>query len=449
MRERLSNLLFAALLLAALLLVGFLSTRYGVQRDLSHAQRASLSEPSAKLLRTLDGPVEIVSYARRDGELRPLITEFIARYQRVKPDLALRFVDPDADPAAIREAGVQVDGELEVIHRGRRERLKVLGESELTNALLRLSRARERIVAFLDGDGERRAVGAVNADLGQFGSVLGERGVRVVPLSLADAHRVPQNTDLLVIAGPRVALAPAAVAEVVDYVERGGHLLWLTEPGEAVGLDPLAVALSLRVLPGTVVDAAGQAYGIGDPSFVAIAHYPPHAITQGFALTTLFPQPAALALLAAPRWDAKPILASSDQSWNETGHIPRAGEPEGSVRFDGTDGEIAGPLDLGFALTRLSPKPGAAEQRAVVIGDGDFLSNSFLGNGGNRDFGLRVFDWLLADDALIEVPERRAPDPTLTLSQGALGAISLGFLLGLPLLLLGIGGALWWRRRRR
>ena len=37
-----------------------------------------------------------------------------------------------------------------------------------------------------------------------------------------------------------------------------------------------------------------------------------------------------------------------------------------------------------------------------MIGDGDFLSNTFLGNGGNREFGERVFDWLLGDDKLVE-----------------------------------------------
>ena len=152
----------------------------------------------------------------------------------------------------------------------------------------------------------------------------------------------------------------------------------------------MADALSIRVLPGVIVDGAGQAFGIQDPSFVAVNRYPSHPALAGFDLGTLFPQPVALAQLSPPRWDFKSILQSSQQSWNETGHIPKAGEPAGDVRYDGTDGEISGPLDFGFAMTRLSPRPGAGEQRVVVIGDGDFLSNSYLGNGGNRELGTRV-----------------------------------------------------------
>ncbi|MEZ5462661.1 GldG family protein [Dokdonella sp.] len=447
MRERLNNLIHVLLLVGIALLIGFLSTRYGFVHDFSRMQRASLGEESVRMLASLDGPVEVVSYARPQGNLRKTISDFIDRYHRVKPDLTLAFVDPDADPAAIRALGIQIDGEIELRYQGRSERLKVLSEAELSSALLRLSRARERLVAFLEGEGERRPDGAANADLGQFGAVLKQRGIRSLNLALANTGKVPDNVDLLVIANPRVALAGPAAMEVVDYIERGGNLLWLLEPDEASGLDALAEALSIRVLPGVIVDGASQSFGIDDPSFVAVNRYPAHAIDENFDLGTVFPQPVALAQLTPPRWDFKPILQSSAQSWNETGHIPRPGEPEGTVRYDGADGEISGPLDFGFALSRLSPKPGENEQRVVVIGDGDFLSNSFLGNGGNRELGTRIFDWLLADDALIHVVERAAEDREITLSDTALAIIGFGFLLGLPILLIAAG--LWIRFRRR
>jgi ABC-type uncharacterized transport system involved in gliding motility auxiliary subunit len=449
MRGRFSSAIHVVLVLVAAVLVAFLSTRFGFERDLSHANGASLSPASVALLKSLDAPVEVVSYASKQGGLRAIIADFVDRYRRAKPDVSLRFVDPDADPQAMRNAGVSIDGELDIRYKDRSERLKVLSETELSNALLRLSRTRERIVAFLEGDGERQPLGKANADLGTFVAGLADRGLRAVPLPLAHTGKVPENADLVVVANPRVALAPAVANELVDYIERGGNLLWLTEPDENAGLDALAKALSIRVLPGTVVDASGSAFGLNDPSFVALAKYPPHAITRGFLLTTLLPQPAALAQLADPRWDLKPILRSSDKSWNETGHIPKAGESSDTIRQDADAGEIPGPLDLGFALSRISPRPDRKEQRVVVIGDGDFLSNSFLGNGGNREFGQRVFDWVNGDDDQINVPDKSAPDRTLSLTQAELGALSVVFLLALPLVLAGSGMLIWWRRRRR
>jgi len=447
MRDRLLDWLFAVLLLAVALLLAFLSTRFSWQHDFSYAQRASLDARRVELLQRLDAPIAITSYAPRDNELRRAIADFVARYQHVKRDISLAFVDPDADPAATREAGIQVNGELVIRYQGRSEQLKLLTERELDNALVRLARAGTRLVAFVAGDGERAADGKANADLGQFTAFLQAQGVRAMPLNLATATQIPENLDVLVIAGPRVALAAAEVGAIVDYVERGGNLLWLSEPDESAGLEPLAKALSLHAIAGTVVDGNGAALGIGDPSFIAVSAYPASPITHDFVLTTLFPQTAALAAVSDARWKAMPLLRTGQKSWTQIGAIPKSGDAT-TIAYDADKGEIPGPLDLGFALSRLSPSPAKKEQRVVAIGDGDFLSNAFLGNGGNREFGQRVFDWLLADDAMIDLPDKGAPDRQLQLSQTQLGVIGLGFLLVLPVLLLAAGGWIWWRRKR-
>jgi ABC-type uncharacterized transport system involved in gliding motility auxiliary subunit len=156
---------------------------------------------------------------------------------------------------------------------------------------------------------------------------------------------------------------------------------------------------------------------------------------------------SALAQSTQGGWAVKPFLRSGAQSWTEFQPIDN-GKPS-DIRFDADAGELKGPLDFGFALSRLSPSPDKSEQRAVVIGDGDFLSNTFLGNGGNRALGERVFDWLLGDDKLVELPPRGAPDRLLQISQTELNALSFGFLVALPVLLLLIGGLIAWRRRRR
>jgi ABC-type uncharacterized transport system involved in gliding motility auxiliary subunit len=89
------------------------------------------------------------------------------------------------------------------------------------------------------------------------------------------------------------------------------------------------------------------------------------------------------------------------------------------------------------------------EQRIVVIGDGDFLSNAYLGNGGNLALGLNIIQWLTHDDAFIAIQPKTAPDQTLVLDRNAQIAISLGFLLVLPMALLIAGLAIWLRRRKR
>ncbi|MGN2251605.1 GldG family protein [Frateuria sp. GZRe14] len=445
---RLDGWLFALALVVGAGAVGYLTTRHVFVADWTAGGRASLSPESRAVLGQLHGPVEIVSYANPQGDLRPTIAGFLERYRRVKPDLTLRFVDPQQDPAKMRELGITVDGAI-IVHYGNREqRLDELSERSLTNALERLARGGERIVAFVTGDGERRADGQANADLGTFMAQLESRGMRAVPLNFAQVTAVPQHTDLVVLASPSLPLEAGAVRALVDYLANGGNLLWLTEPANSdLNLAPLADALGLRVLPGVLVDGGGAALGLKDPRLIALGAYPPHAITRGFLLTTLFPQVAALAQVNRNDWAVQDFLESGPQSWTE--FQPIGNDGSSTIRFDAAAGELKGPLAFGLALSRLSPSPDKSQQRVVVVGDGDFLSNTFLGNGGNRALGERVFDWLLGDDALVSLPPRGAPDRVLEITQAELNALSLGFLIGLPVLLLLVGGVLTWRRRRR
>ena len=446
--RRLDGWLFALLLVLAAAAVGYLSTRYAHQADWTANGRTSLSAESRAVLARFDGPVGIVSYANPQGNLRQTVAGFLERYQAVKRDLTLRFVDPQLDPAKMRELGITVDGALILHYKDREQRLDELSERSLTNALERLLRGSDRIVAFVTGDGERRADGQANADLGTFMAQLEARGMRAVPLNFAQVTAVPEHTDLVVLASPSLALPPGAVQALVGYVQNGGNLLWLNEPAnDDLGLKPLADALGVRVLPGVLVDGSGTALGLHDPRLIALGDYPPQAITRGFTLTTLFPQASALAKVTQGDWAVAPFLRSAAQSWTEFQPIDNSKPSD--IRFDADAGELKGPLDFGFALSRLSPSPDKSEQRAVVIGDGDFLSNSFLGNGGNRALGERVFDWLLGDDKLVELPPRGAPDRLLQISQTELNALSFGFLVALPVLLLLIGGLIVWRRRRR
>jgi ABC-type uncharacterized transport system involved in gliding motility auxiliary subunit len=433
----------ALLLVLAIGLAGWLSVHWAWRADFSHGARASLSPASREVLAALEGPVEVVSYARAAGPLRETIAAFVARYREAKPDLTLRFVDPDTDPGAMRAQGISLDGELELRHADRSQRVTVLRERDFTLALLRLARGGERVVAFLAGHGERRPDGEANHDLGRFGDALAADGVRAVALDFSQQAAIPGNVDLVVVAGPRVPVPAAEVDALVAWVESGGALLWLAEPGVDEGLDALARALGIRLLPGTVVDAAAQGLGIGDPGFVAISRYPQHAVVEGFDLTVLLPQAAALAAGGAPNFAATPILRSSERSWTEAGPVA------GDIRYDGDAGEIPGPLDVALALTRLSPRPDRAEQRVAVVGDGDFLSNAWLGNGGNRALGARLVSWLLADDALVDIAPVQAPDRTLALTRTQMGVIGFGFLFVLPLVLLLAGAFIGWRRRRR
>jgi len=114
------------------------------------------------------------------------------------------------------------------------------------------------------------------------------------------------------------------------------------------------------------------------------------------------------------------------------------------LRFD-KQHDTPGPVIIAMAMQR---NINDRDQRIVVVGNGAFLSNSFAGNAGNVDLGVNMVNWLAGEEHLITLQPRAAKDSNLVLSKTQLNVISIGFLLGLPLMLAGAGGYIWWKRRR-
>jgi len=442
-RLRLEGALFAVLFIGVIGMLAWLSTQYVYQADWTAGARNTVSGDTRKLLSGLDAPVNITAYVGPDPLLRQQIRDLIGSYQRFKPDITLEFINPDTVPEQVRKLGITSGGAIVVSYHGASENIKTLGERHLSNALLRLSRQQSRWIAFITGHGERPPSGETNYGLGMFGAELERKGLKVQTVNLAETA-VPDNTSVLVLASPRVELLPGEIAALQDYIGRGGNLLWLTEPDAPQSLAPLADTLGILPLPGRVVDAGSAMFGVDNPSFVVVTGYPNHPVTREMTMVSVYPEAVALEINDSTRWQGVPILSTLERSWTELGDL------EGEIRYDpGTD-EHAGPLDIGIALVRNRPDGGDGdEQRVVVIGDGDFLSNTYLGNAGNLDLGLNIITWLGHDDAFINIRVRGAPDTTLVMNRGTTAVIGLGFLVGLPLLLLLAGLVIWLRRRRR
>jgi ABC-type uncharacterized transport system involved in gliding motility auxiliary subunit len=446
---QLQNLVFVAGLLVFMGLLAWLSTRYSFDADWTSSGRNSLSIDSRQLLDEMPDPVQVTAFATENALIREHIRDLIGRYQRYKPNLELEFVNPDTEPETVRELGISLDGELLLEYQGRKEKVQSLSEQTLTNTLLRIARQKQRKVSFLSGHGERDPLGQANHDLGTFGQSLEQKGIILDTLKLAETPEIPADTNLLVIADPRIVLLPGEIQLVHRYLQAGGNLLWLVEPGPIAGLDPVSETLGIEFLPGTIVDATTQLFGIDNPAFALITAYPMHPVTREMTSLTLFPQATALDVSAPQEWQTEPLLTTLDRAWTEIGPL------SGTIRFDEDSDERMGPLDIGFVFSRVKNKKDAgdeendAEQRVIVIGDSDFLSNAYLGNGGNVELGLNLFNWLNHDDQFIAVTARTTSDANLELGTTAQIIIGFGFLFGIPLVLLGAGTAIWWRRRNR
>ena len=439
------NGLFVVLLVTLAMLLAYLAREYRTEWDVTRSGRNTLSAATLEALGQLEGPLRITAYAvtvdASGANVHKRIEDRLRAFQRAKADITLTFVDPREQPKLAEAAGLRTPNELVIEYRKRTEHLAVadFNEQEFVNLLMRLARGADSLLLWLDGHGERRWNGGANHDLGDFGSHLQQRGFRMNSINLAVAQDVPANAAALVIASPQADLVPAEVEKIKRYLDGGGNLLWLLDPEPLRGLQPIAEVLGLVLTDGTIVDFEVKPRS-GPPVFAigAAANYGRHPITNGFRMNTLFPHARQIGAVDNGDWRTTPLVDVAPRGWVEAGKLDQ------NVSFDKSR-DIPGPVPVAQAFERTV---GDRQQRVVVVGSGQFLANSFLGNGGNLDFGVNVVNWLTGAERMISIQPRPAVDASLELDQVSLYLIAFTFLLGLPLAFAVTGAVIWWRRRK-
>ncbi len=446
------NWFFVVLFLMLVVLLGYLASQYRVAKDITQANRNILTQGSVNVLKQMKAPVNITVFATKDdassGDVfRKGIVDFVARYQRDKHDIRLKFVNPSEEPKLAQDAGVKVDGEVVVEYQKRAEHITPpFAEQEFTNLLVRLSRTNQQAVMYLDGHGERNLLGVKNHDLGEFGKQLESKGFKFANPDLTIAQAVPRNGAMLVVASPQVDISDIEAQKIKAYLEAGGNLLWLLDDNNYKGMQAVADYLGLSVSPGVVLDMASAQYG-ADARVAFASLYGEHPITTNFMLRTLFPESHEVSAVGTDDngWKVSKLVEVAPNGWLSAGKLAKGDKPVFNEKTD-----KRGPINVGVALERIYGKKG---QRVVVMGNANFLSNTFITNGGNLDLGVNIVNWLAGDDNLITIQPMPLKDINVSIpdtDQGRLVAWTVfhGFQYFIPLGFMIAGLYFWWKRRR-
>ncbi|OUR73342.1 mucin 2 [Methylophaga sp. 41_12_T18] len=437
---RLQQVIFYIFLVIAIFVLAKFSIQTDHHWDWTKNNRNTLSETTQSFLAQLDEQVTIQVFVSPNNEYQPVIKTLLNRYQVHSTQLDIHYIDPDFAPNLVRELNIQQQGEILISKGEQQQHLFDLSEQSLTNGLITVARQQEQWLVFIEGHGERSPLNQANFNLSTWGQQLKQKGFKLQGLNLVEHSQIPANAAAVIIASPERPWLAGEVEIIKDYIEQGGNLLWLTEPSDNPFLLVLAEQLAIEFVAGTVMDPNAQLLGIDDPQFVLITEYAQHPIQLISDSVTIFPQAVAMETSSfASDWQHSPLLITQQNVWSETSNI----EPN---NFD-IESDSSGPLNLGYLITRLTD--GAQEQRIAVIGDGDFLSNTYIGNAANLELGIAVINWLVHDDSFIAIPVKTRSDSQLELSRLESLVIGLGFLVVLPTLLLTIGLSIWWYRRRR
>ena len=365
-------------------------------------------------------------------------------------------------------------------------------EAETGAALKRLMQAKLPKIAFLQGEMERSIdkEGDRQYDLLTnhitFRYSLVNQGFDVETVNLKDQD-VPGDIAALVIADPKVDFDTIALSKIKRYIAAGGNLLIAGEPGKQSVLNPLLSPLGVQLMDGMLVQQSKNFSPDLIQSFLS-----PTAI--GFArnlkenaedsLPVTMRGAAALRYTPGGPFAINPlVMTDSLCSWNKKtkpdqdqiesaeddnaamnlpagtivtyiGNAPEEGKKNKvdwkTLGYDAGKGDQRGALPVAVSLTRTV---NGKQQRIVVAGDADFLSNSELGRQNPRTanfaFSTAVFSWFSYGEFPIDGYRPPSPDKRLTLTDGGLAFLKWLLLGILPGLLLLIGSITLIRRKRK
>ncbi|WP_162426106.1 Gldg family protein [Pontibacter pudoricolor] len=323
------------------------------------------------------------------------------------------------------------------------------GETEITAALKRLIE-KPALVGVLTGNGERSsdkiqndAYKIITKGLNVRGSLINS-GFDVI--DIPSAQTIPAGLDVLVLADPANQYTQEQANNILSYINAGGNLMIAGEPGRQSVLNPIIEKLGLTFVPGTLLQES-ENYELD----LIQAKFTPDAAAYGFgfydkAVVTL-PGAMRVASTGNTGFQVAPILVTDGSvTWNKQESFDLKTE---KVVFDSaTEKKITAPVAL--ALRR---NVGNKEQKIMVFGDADFMSNVELNrnnvNTVNASFALRMFKWF--SDGKYPVDTSRPPsiDDKVLLTRAGIGWMKVSALGVIPLLFGAFGAALLIIRKRQ
>ncbi len=450
--------IFTVIILAILILVNFLAYKRGKKVDVTEEKLFSLSDQTTKVLKSLDKEIKILAFFKDIGEDRRQFQELIGRYEDASDRIKVEFIEPEKEPGVARKHDINQYATVVLLSGENSIKIKLLdmfsggivknAEEEVTNGIIKISRAFKKTIYFLKGHGERDINDSTN--LGGFGFLrksLDGAGYEVKELLLLrEPGGITEGNSILVVAAPQKPLTDGEIGTIKDYLDKGGKALFMIEPRQSPELVGFLKNYGFDIEDNIIVDPQRKLLGTGGGLLVAgggvdivVAAYPFHEITKGFDIATLFSYARTVRANAGEGngFSPKEIAETSEASWAETNFSLFE---QGTAEKDPDD--KAGPLSIA-AVTDGSD----GKIRIAVFGDADFVSNRFFDFLGNSDLFLNTVSWLAQEENLISIRPKSGREGRLTLTGNEGEIIFFVTVIIIPALVLFSGVFVWWRRR--
>ncbi len=449
--------LMASIFLGITIIINGISVNFYSRVDATGLLQFTLTERTKSILKELNQKVTAYCFfvpSKDTVGTTTYASYLLAQYRQYTNFLNIEFIDPDEHPERARKYGISVETQYQavVFESGDKRRLvsqaSILtrddsgnvigmeGEHSFTSAILEVTGVAQKRIYFLIGHGEAN----LEANYSRVLKGLRDNAYIVGTIDLMTFPNIPDDTAVLVIASPKSPLTEAEINAINDYLYRGGQALILADPNYPENLNQIVTRWGIDLLDGTVIDVLSTVAPRDDmPLVPSSRNY--FTLTLGVPLISYFPGTVAVKPQQDTEFLMMPLVYTSSVSWLEKEY--RAGE---SPLYT-ADVDVAGPVVIGYVVAAQMTENQQKLTRLIVIGDSDFAANEHFNQVNNGDLMLNSINWLAEETKLITIRRAAQPFRRLAVNRDQANFITYSSLLIPPIVVLFVGGIVWWYRR--
>lgn len=443
-KEGMSMGMLILMLVATLAIVNYLGAKHSITWDFSSAESNTLSPQSIQLVKSLDTDLKVYFFYKKgvegNEENRRQFRELVKKYQDQSAKVKMDFVEVNEQPDLSKEFGVDKgSGVVFLDYKDRRSRIEKIDEQEFTSALVKVTREKTKTIYFTVGHGEMSLdEGKEALGIKSLKTLLESSRYVIQTLPLSQNAKIPEDADVIVIAGPIQNFQDFEIKALEDYLRQGGSLFLAIESQNSAGLEKLVSAAGIELQNNYILNVVETRLGrgINQGPVMGAVFSKTNKITKSFGKNeiTLFRYPQALKIGKVPSGIVvdEIVKTASDAMAFESLRVSGEGPAGSYALVDEVTGTWPG---------------GSKPFNMIVAGDVDFLTNQMLYQNLNRDLVLNSVAALAKEENLISITPKEPQATQMYLTETKFGLFLFAFIIPLPILLLGISISLYMRRR--
>lgn len=476
------------LVLGIIWFIGVILDKHPLQIDTTSNKQHSLSPQTIKILNSLSVKVKVTAFIRSgapsDKYTGEKISDLLKNFSKRTANLTVELIDVDVNPLKARLYNIRSYNSVvfengpkkkEVTHNeifvvddlnpyAPRQQAEFQGEQAFINAILTVTKEKQKVICFTEGHKELDLANTERDGLSELSRYIAAENYQVKKINISKEGKIPDDCDVLVIAGPKVPFLSKEAELIEEYLKKGGKAVFLLGPViqntfMKTNLENVLLNWNIKLEDSIIVDPKK---GFFSP-LIPIPEYKTHSITEPLSkvnATIFFPLARGISD-AKKKFEGRNIkkdelLETSGTAWAETDF-----KSQKPVFEEGKD--LKGPLVMAVAVSEMVKEEqkkedkekssgGLKETQFVVVGNSDFIMNApggIMGAKSNVDFFMNSVNWMLKENEKISIRAKKTDIRELSLTPTKTKVMFYTTIIVIPLLVIASGVFVWWKRRTK